>query len=144
MADLPCLEFADHSEVAHGVGLKWLTATAQRALPQVLAVAFSDSPLIGLREVEFTLVNDQTIARVHREFMQVSGATDVITFHHGEVLISVETAMTQALDYGRSTSQEVALYIIHGLLHLAGYKDKTSEEFETMAKLQEHILQACD
>ena len=144
MADLPCLEFADDSEVAHGVDLKWLTATAQRALPQVLAVAFSDSPLIGLRELEFTLVNDQTIARVHREFMQVSGATDVITFHHGEVLISVETAMTQALDYGRSTAQEVALYVIHGLLHLAGYKDKTSEEFETMAKLQERILQACD
>ncbi len=144
MAEAIRLEFADQSEIAHGTCLDWLAELAERALPKVLAIAIAESPLTTLTEVEFTLVTDETIAQVHEEFMQVPGATDVITFHHGEVVISVETAATQAVDFARTTADEVALYVIHGLLHLAGYDDKTPEAFGSMAILQERILQECN
>lgn len=93
--------------------------------------------------IEASLVDDETIARVHLEFMDVPGPTDVITFPYGdlgEILISVETAARQAREYERETSQEVSLYLIHGILHLAGYDDQEDEEAVEMARLQEELL----
>ncbi len=67
------------------------------ALPLCLAAAGSgDKVLAGLDEVEINLVDDEVISRVHRDFMGLDGATDVITFHHGEVVISLDTAARQA------------------------------------------------
>ncbi|MGY8688351.1 MAG: rRNA maturation RNase YbeY, partial [Verrucomicrobiales bacterium] len=112
-------------------------------LPKVIGRQRPESVLSSLTEVEITLIDDATIAHLHALFMDLPEPTDVITFHHGEVLISIETAERQAADYGRSLRDEVALYIIHGLLHLAGYLDKTPEDFECMAATQESILRDC-
>ena len=56
------------------------------------------SPLEGLEEIEVSVVSDRTIAAVHRRFMDIRGATDVITFEHGEIVISGETAARHAAD----------------------------------------------
>ena len=48
----------------------------------------------------------------------------MITFEHGEIVISAQTAAENAAKYGKRLDHEVALYIIHGLLHLNGYEDK--------------------
>lgn len=134
------LEFSDQSDIAHEASLEWLAQVGQQALPEVEAVCNASAPLATLESVEITLVDDATIAQVHVEFMNVPGPTDVITFHHGEVLISVETATRQATEYGRAVRDEIALYVVHGLLHLAGYEDKAPDDFTRMAKLQERIL----
>ncbi len=86
------------------------------------------------------VVSDRTIATVHQRFMAVSGPTDVITFQHGEIVISAETALRQARQYRSSLMQELQLYIIHGLLHLRGYDDKTSAGSREMERLQRSIL----
>jgi len=116
-------------------------SSAQRAIPKVLAVAkINDSALTQLNEVEVSLVDDTTIADVHMRFMDVPGATDVITFDHGEIHISVETAQSQASDFGNDFERELMLYVVHGLLHLAGHEDASDQGRDTMDELQQRVL----
>lgn len=89
------------------------------------------------------IVSDRRMAKVHREFMGIPGPTDVITFHHGEIVISADTAQGFASEYGQTVDREVARYLIHGLLHLAGYDDHTTKERARMHRLQERVLRAC-
>jgi probable rRNA maturation factor len=93
--------------------------------------------------VEVAIVSDRVIADVHRRFMNIPGATDVITFEHGEIVVSAQTAASQAAQYGHTVDQELALYIIHGLLHLNGYDDQTQSDASRMRRAQERILQTC-
>lgn len=143
MDPLPGILLADHSGRSHALDLSWLEQLGRRALPLVSAEQGEDTVLPDLSEVEINLVDDAAIARVHNDFMGIAGPTDIITFHHGEILISIDTAERQAADYHRSLQDEVGLYIIHGLLHLAGLKDKTPEDFARMAEAQERILKQC-
>lgn len=95
--------------------------------------------------VSVALLDDREIARVHGHFLNDPGPTDVITFPYGssgEILISVETAARQALEYGGSWERELALYLVHGLLHLSGYDDRDEEGRRTMEELQEAVLSA--
>jgi len=126
---------------AHAIPLPWLRRIGKAALPGCFAALKSpDAPLASLPEIEITIVNDTDIARVHGDFLDDPTPTDVITFHHGEILISADTAQRQCLDHGQSVDYEVALYLIHGLMHLAGWDDHEAEEAREMAKRQEAIL----
>jgi probable rRNA maturation factor len=91
-------------------------------------------------EINLVFVSDARIAQVHRNFMSVEGPTDVITFHHGEIIISVETAERQADKFSTSFERELQLYFVHGLLHLAGLDDITGSGFQKMAETQEKIV----
>ncbi len=89
--------------------------------------------------VEVAVVSDAVIARVHRQFMNVPGATDVITFDHGEIVVSSDTAMRCAEEHGHGVTEELALYIIHGLLHLNGYGDLAPRDRARMHRVQDRI-----
>ena len=89
--------------------------------------------------VEVAVVSDAAIARVHREFMDVPGATDVITFDHGEIVVSADTAVRCAAEHGHGVVEELALYIIHGLLHLNGYDDIAARDRAKMHRVQDRI-----
>ena len=118
-----------------------LQIASGRAIPKVLTVASCDnSALSSLKEIEVSLIDDATIADVHMRFMDIPGATDVITFDHGEIHISVETARMQAEEFGSAYERELMLYIVHGLLHLAGHEDASDEGSAKMDKLQQSIL----
>ena len=97
-------------------------------------------PLAGLEEIEVSVVSDRAIADVHRRFMNIPGATDVITFEHGEIVISVETAARYAAEYRQKPEHELGLYIIHGILHLNGYDDLTEPDAARMKAAQAGIL----
>ena len=123
----------------------WLTAleqitdqTVERALE---GAAGDDTPLHHLAHLEVTLVDDATSDRVHREFMDIEGATDVITFHHGEIVIGAEVAKRQADEYGEPLLREIYRYFVHGLLHLAGHEDEKDEERAAMEAIQESIVE---
>jgi len=118
-----------------------LKLAGEKALPLVLELAVNEEAVLcHLEEVEVSLIDDKTIASLHLQFMNIAGATDVITFDHGEIHISVETAQRQAKEYAQDFEKELMLYIIHGLLHLAGYADGTESEFLRMEGLQQSIL----
>jgi probable rRNA maturation factor len=91
-------------------------------------------------EIIVVFVSDARMEGIHREFMAVDGPTDVITFQHGEIIISVETAERQAKRFSTSFSRELQLYFVHGLLHLAGLDDLTQADFAKMAAAQELIV----
>ena len=123
----------------------WLTALEQitdSTVEKALQAATSeDTPLHHLAHLEVTLVDDATSERVHRDFMDIEGATDVITFHHGEIVIGAEVAQRQAEEYGEPLLREIYRYFVHGLLHLAGHEDENAEQRRTMEAAQESIVE---
>ncbi|MBU6170412.1 MAG: rRNA maturation RNase YbeY [Verrucomicrobia bacterium] len=133
----------NHQEAAE-IPEHWLTAleavahqAAQLALEHA---AEEDSPLSHLATLEVALVDDATSDQVHRDFMKIEGPTDVITFHHGEIVIGAEVARRQAAEYGEPLAREIFRYLVHGLLHLAGHEDAEADERERMENAQEKIV----
>jgi probable rRNA maturation factor len=96
-----------------------------------------------LPEVFVWLISDRRMTRLHRKFMHQTGPTDVLTFQHGEIFVSVETAKRHARQFGSSLASELRLYIVHGLLHLHGFDDRTQPGARKMEQTQERILRNC-
>jgi probable rRNA maturation factor len=120
------------------LNLRACQAFAAAAARQVL----KRRPKIRLpEEIGVVLVSDARISRIHRYFLGIDGATDVITFEHGEIFVSVETAERQAQEFSTSPLEEIHLYIVHGLLHLAGLDDKTARGRKRMAAMQQEIIE---
>ena len=117
------------------------TQTAvERAWPLVVEAERRGSFLKRLPEISFVLVSDARIAALHDEFMRDPTPTDVITFHHGEIVISAETAHREARRRALPLPGELARYAVHGLLHLAGWSDTDPGEAADMRAIQEKIL----
>jgi probable rRNA maturation factor len=93
-----------------------------------------------LELIEITFLDDDEMARLHGEFLGDATTTDVITFDHGELLIGVETAERQSLEFETSIHREIALYGIHGMLHLAGFDDRDSLEAKLMERRQKDLF----
>jgi probable rRNA maturation factor len=111
------------------------------AEPAVVKVAELVRPVAFPEEISVVFVSDARIAEIHRDFMSLDGPTDVITFTHGEIVISVETAERHAIQFSTSFERELWLYFVHGLLHLAGLDDLTDQGFEKMAAAQDQIVE---
>jgi probable rRNA maturation factor len=122
------------------VNLTYLRDAARVALRLCAPLRGGGAPvLMSLEEVVVTCVSDKRIDRVHRDFMAVAGATDVITFEHGDILISADTADREARARGHSVSEELLLYIVHGFLHLNGYNDLVESERLHMHAVQDEV-----
>jgi len=80
------------------------------------------------------------MARVHGDFLGDPTETDVITFPHGEILVCPAVAQDHAAEHGLAVEQEILLYALHGLLHLAGYDDTTPGLAKEMEKAQARLL----
>ncbi len=98
--------------------------------------------LPSLEQVEFVLVSDEVISHVHREFCGDPMPTDVITFHHGEIVLGAETIMRHAAEFQQAPWVELTRCCLHGLLHLNGHIDDEPESAEQMRAVQEKILAA--
>jgi probable rRNA maturation factor len=93
-----------------------------------------------LNAISVWLISDWRISQLHLQFFGERSATDVITFHDGEIFVSVETARRNAREFGNSLMSEIKLYIVHGLLHLHGFDDRQSADLRRMKNTQEKIL----
>lgn len=126
--------------------LPWLRRFAALALPECAkhpARSGAQTALMRLDAVEVIIVPDAEIAALHEQFMGIAGATDVITFEHGEIVIGAGTAERNARDFSQPIEHELALYIIHGLLHLHGHEDHAPADAARMRETQAGILRAC-
>ena len=99
-----------------------------------------EGTICGLDGIEISLLDDREMAEVHGEFLDDATPTDVITFEYGELLIGVETAERQAGEFGTRPDHEIALYGIHGMLHLSGFDDREPADAERMAGRQEELF----
>jgi len=93
-----------------------------------------------LAEISILIVSDRRMAALHRKFMNLSGPTDVITFQHGEIFISAETALRNAQRFGNSLARELKLYIVHALLHLHGFDDRDVARARKMRRAEAKVL----
>jgi probable rRNA maturation factor len=121
-------------------GLERFAAKAVRACLEARNRASTD--LTSLSEVFVWLISDRRMASLHRQFLNQTGPTDVLTFQHGEIFISVETARRHARLFGNSLPRELRLYIVHGLLHLHGFDDRSRADARKMERMQSRILTA--
>jgi probable rRNA maturation factor len=139
---MPVIKLYNHQR-QHKPSLPWLRRVIKAALPLCEAEAkSSEAPLLNLDEIEFTIISDTEISRVHAEFLEDPNPTDVITFQHGEVLVSADTAVRQGAEHDQTLDQELALYLIHGLMHLGGWEDDEESEAKEMTQRQESILKS--
>ncbi len=83
-------------------------------------------------EISLAFVDNETIHRLNKRYLDHDEPTDVLSFPLseggsaklvGELVIGAEVARDQAADRGHDVQAELALYVIHGLLHLCGYDD---------------------
>jgi probable rRNA maturation factor len=93
-----------------------------------------------LEALQFILVDRATMARVHGDFLGDPTETDVITFPYGEILVCPAVAQDRAVEFGHKLEQEVLLYCLHGMLHLAGYDDTTPKLAKEMEAAQAKLL----
>lgn len=101
---------------------------------------------IGLLNCIFT--NDSVLVQLNKEYLRHFTLTDIITFDlsekkgelSGDIYISVDRARENAREYKVTLSNEINRLIIHGVLHLIGYKDKTLAERVQMREKEEFYL----
>jgi probable rRNA maturation factor len=81
-------------------------------------------------ELSIAFLTDKALARIHDDFLSDPSTTDVITFEGnaklgsaGEICVSADTAASYASQHDHEFARELALYVVHGWLHLAGYDD---------------------
>ena len=95
-------------------------------------------------QLSVVLVNDATIAKLNAQYHAASGPTDVLSFDYGEgqgeLIISVECAVRQARRFRVAPGRELALYVIHGILHLHGYDDQTALDRQRMRATERRLM----
>ncbi len=96
----------------------------------------------SLANIQYTFCDDEEILRLNKQYLNHDYYTDIITFDysqehdlHGEMFISTDTVATNASKLKVSFEAELHRVIVHGLLHLIGYNDKTKKlQLEMRAK----------
>lgn len=145
----------------------FLTSRQRKMLEEIITLA--NEKLGNLQEVELDLsiVTDKTIQQLNNDYREKNQPTDVLSFaltevaddydfdiftglednvsknmpiHLGDIIISIETAKQQAMEYEHSLERELAFLAVHGFLHLNGYDHQTEEEEKEMFALQEEVL----
>ena len=99
-------------------------------------------------EINFIFVSDDYLFDLNKTYLNHDTLTFIITFDyslgnilHSDIYISVERVRDNASDFNVSFDEELHRVIIHGVLHLAGYKDKTEQEAEKMRSRENHYLE---
>ncbi len=95
----------------------------------------------------FVFCSDNFLQKLNIKFLNHQDLTDVITFDYsttkkltGDVFISIERVRENAKLYKVKFKEELGRVIIHGALHLMGYKDKKKEDQKIMRKLENEFL----
>jgi probable rRNA maturation factor len=111
----------------------------------LLGVADAEGKM--LTELNYIFCSDEYLLQVNREYLDHDYYTDVITFQltegivHGDVFVSTERVRDNAATLGVAFGQELRRVLVHGLLHLAGYGDKSPEQEAVMRQKEDFYLQ---
>lgn len=130
----------------------------------LLEFAADELTLPNTAEMSVTLVMNDRIQEINREFRHKDQSTDVISFaledeaegevtinldgaeedyplNIGDIIISIEKASEQAEEYGHSFERELGFLALHGFLHLNGYDHMELEDEKEMFDLQKQLLE---
>jgi probable rRNA maturation factor len=105
---------------------------------------------IAEAEISLAVVDDRSMHELNRKYLDHDWPTDVLSFVleqddqriEGQLIVSSETAITNAADYEWPAEAELLLYVVHGTLHLVGYLDDTPEAKQLMREAERRHLAA--
>ena len=102
----------------------------------------------ALEELNFILCSDEYLLRINQQFLNHDTYTDVITFDNseelktivGDIFISIERIQENAKTFKGTVAEELCRVMIHGTLHLLGYKDKSKSDKTLMTQKEDQAL----
>ncbi|WP_319500282.1 rRNA maturation RNase YbeY [uncultured Draconibacterium sp.] len=104
-----------------------------------------------LGELTIVYCSDEFLLDMNKQYLDHDYYTDIITFDYveknvisGDLFISLDRVNENAEKYGISQLKELYRVVLHGVLHLVGYKDKTDDEQDEMTKMEEFYLEKID
>ena len=114
---------------------KWLTATAEQE-------GYS------IQEINYIFCSDAYLLQINKDYLNHNDLTDIITFDNSEeeglieadIFISIDRVRENAQDFNEAFEREFKRVMVHGLLHLVGYGDKSPQEKTEMRKREEAYL----
>ena len=123
----------------------------KRRISRVLVKKAAEAVLTGFGKkdafIEMTFLTNRAIKRLNKKYMGRARATDVLSFLLadeaalvGDVYISSDMALANSRSFKTKYGAELILYVIHGILHLLGFGDKTNKEKKKMRKLERRFL----
>lgn len=123
---------------------------------EALVVAHELTGITNETEISVVLVDDQEIRELNKEYRGIDQATDVLSFALeegldfvqplgepivlGDIVISLERAEAQRMEYGHSLEREVGYLAVHGFLHLIGYDHLNETDKKSMRLKEEEIM----
>lgn len=97
--------------------------------------------------ISVVFIDSRRCRAINKKFLHHNYVTDVITFPletgkvlEGEIYVNLDRARQQARTYRVSVAEEVARLVVHGVLHLLGYNDRTAREAQQMTRVQERLV----
>lgn len=98
--------------------------------------------------VTYIFCSDEEILRINRQYLNHDYYTDIITFDYtengivsGDLFISVDTVKSNSEKFGTVYEEELHRVMIHGILHLCGFADKTPEDEKVMREKENEALE---
>ena len=111
----------------------------------IKTIAAEESRKVG--DITFVFCDDNYLLKINKEFLDHDTYTDIITFDYStgnevisEIYVSTTRVEENAKKYKQTFENEIHRVIIHGVLHLCGYNDKTEEEKQIMRDKENHYL----
>ncbi len=128
---------------------------SESSLRSLIAFALGEEGATSGWEINLLFTTDVRIQEMHLAFMNLDSTTDIMTFpfeadefssgepanYGGDIVISVETAATHAVDAEWSLSEELQFLVLHGLLHILGWDDAEPGQRTGMLARQAALLQ---
>lgn len=135
----------------------------QDLVQKVVETVLEIEEVVDNVEVSVSFVDNEEIRKLNKYYRGIDKPTDVLSFPLaefentyaeieeiendteevqpiGDIVISLEKALEQAIEYGHSFEREVAYLTVHSMLHLLGYDHETEEERKTMREKEEEVM----
>lgn len=120
----------------------------KKGLREWIALTIREEEFKRIAELNVVFCSDEYLLAMNQQYLEHDTLTDIITFDNsddedtiaGDIFISVERVQENAQKFGVPVQHELHRVIIHGVLHLCGYYDKTCEDKQQMTEREDYYL----
>lgn len=137
-------------------GDQHLSQAQQEQIERILETVLTVENLLQAGEVSISLVSDDEIRQLNRDYRNKDQVTDVLSFPQvesldearqanylflGDIVINLDQVIRQAKEFQHSEARELSYLTVHSLYHLLGFDHETDDEKLAMRKKEKHIMQ---
>jgi probable rRNA maturation factor len=117
-------------------------------IKRMIRYVLKEERVTGAGEIALYVADDREICRLNKTYLGKNRPTDVIAFNlsgdgaglHGDIIVSAETARAYSRKFRTKPAYELYLYVIHGILHVLGYDDRTERQRSKMHRRELELL----